>query len=257
MFIALNDNNERIEAKNANKGKKYFCPVCHEKVLYRECTTKASHFAHKTGSDCVDWGDMSEWHLGWQEKFPIECREVVMEKNGVKHRADVFVKEKNLVIEFQHSSITNEDFNLRNKFYVENGYTIIWIFDGEKKIKNPEEYEAGMLEDSRGFTRYDRQTLEWKRFKHDNELLKINHHIIMLYEVYNKKLAKKVLLPVANYNNFDINFRWMADYIYPESLLKSYSTLYKDDAKSFEQIDKETTEFKILIARGKYSGGRL
>ena len=248
MFIALNGNEEKVDVKNAKSGETYFCPVCHEKVLFRECITKASHFAHKPGSDCVDWGDMSEWHLGWQEKFPIECREVVMESNGVKHRADVFIKEKNLVIEFQHSSITNEVFNARNKFYVENGHMIIWVFDGEKKIKNPEEYEAGILENHRGLARYNIQTLEWKRYKNDDELLKINHKIIMLYEVYNNKLKRKVLLPVANYNNFDINFRWMADYIYPESLLKSCSSLYKDcSVKSFEQIDRETTEFKRFV----------
>ena len=28
---------------------------------------------------------MSEWHCSWQEKFPAECREVVLEKDGVKH----------------------------------------------------------------------------------------------------------------------------------------------------------------------------
>ena len=71
----------------------------------------------------------------------------------------------------------------------------------------------------------------------------------MLYEVYNRILDRKVLLPVANYNNFDINIRWMADYIYPESILKSFSDLYIDfDIKSFEQIDRETSEAKKFLS---------
>lgn len=96
MFIALNENNEKINVRYVIEGGKYFCPLCNEEVTFRKCTKKASHFAHKRGSDCSDWGDMSEWHLSWQEKFPIECREVIVEKDGVKHRADILVKEKKI-----------------------------------------------------------------------------------------------------------------------------------------------------------------
>ena len=84
MFIAIKENGEKIMGTNAKKNEKYFCPICSEEVIYRKCKTKVSHFAHKHNSDCNDWGDMSEWHLVWQEKFPLECREVVHGKEWNK-----------------------------------------------------------------------------------------------------------------------------------------------------------------------------
>ncbi len=243
MFIATNKNGEKISISNANKNGNYLCPVCCGEVIYRNCKTKASHFAHKRKSDCDDWGDMSEWHLGWQEKFPIECREVAIEKDGVKHRADVLVKEKNTIIEFQHSSISNEDFNARNKFYTGNGYNLIWIFDGEKKIKKPDNYECDFNKINNIYGFKD-QTLEWKRYKKDEELLRTDIRLQVFYEVYMEKLSKKVLLPLSRYDNFELKFYWTYDYIYEESFLKNYSSIYKDiPARSFEEIMFYTQEF--------------
>lgn len=70
---------------------------------------------------------MSEWHLEWQERFPEENREIVLENNGEKHRADVLIN--NTVIEFQHSSLSSYEFDRRNQFYLSLGYNVIWIFD--------------------------------------------------------------------------------------------------------------------------------
>ncbi len=247
MFIATNENGEKIFIKDANKGCSYLCPICRSEVIYRDCKTKASHFAHRHRSECDDWGDMSEWHLGWQEKFPIECREVIIENNGVKHRADVLIKDKNTVIEFQHSQISNEEFDARNKFYTENGYNLIWVFDGEKKIKKPENYKVGLLQGNYCLNGYKVQRLEWKRYKKDEELLKINYKIIIFYEVYIEKLNKNILLPVANYDNFDINIKWLYDYITEEVFLKSYSPYrYNDNVPNIDFILFQSDEFYRL-----------
>ena len=247
MFIATNENGKKIFIKDANKGCSYFCPICRSEVIYRDCKTKASHFAHRHRSECDDWGDMSEWHLGWQEKFPIECREVIIENNGVKHRADVLIKDKNTVIEFQHSQISNEEFDARNKFYTENGYNLIWVFDGEKKIKKPENYKVGLLQGNYCLNDYKVQRLEWKRYKKDEELLKINYKIIIFYEVYIEKLNKNILLPVANYDNFDINIKWFYDYITEEVFLKSYSPYhYNDNVPNLDFILFQSDEFYRL-----------
>ena len=94
-----------------------------------------AYFSHKKGTDCDSFShDMSDWHLDWQMKFPIENREVVMEKDGIKHRADVFIN--NTVIEFQHSPITAEEIAKRNEFYLSCGYKVIWIFDADNQLKN-------------------------------------------------------------------------------------------------------------------------
>ena len=78
---------------------------------------------------------MSEWHRAWQNCFPKECREVVVQSGGIKHRADVLINKKT-VIEFQHSPITAEEIAERNRFYTECGLKVVWVFDADGKIKN-------------------------------------------------------------------------------------------------------------------------
>lgn len=110
MFIALNANGERVSIENVTKENQYFCPICGELLTIRATDSLAvkTHFAHKRGTICYDdWThDMSEWHLSWQQLFPEQYREVVIEKNGIKHRADICIN--NTVIEFQHSPITGK-----------------------------------------------------------------------------------------------------------------------------------------------------
>ena len=138
MYIAYDENKKRISIENATRPNKYFCPLCGEALIIRaeKSLARRKHFAHKSGTVCTeDWShDMSEWHLTWQEKFPEECREVVVEKDGVKHRADVLIN--NIVIEFQHSPITSEEIAKRNAFYLSCGHPVVWVFDAEGQIKN-------------------------------------------------------------------------------------------------------------------------
>lgn len=137
MFIAFNESGERVEIRDAAKNNKYFCPVCGESLTIRAADSLAvkMHFAHKRGTQCDDWKhDMSEWHYNWQQRFPKEFREVVIENNGEKHRADILIG--NTVIEFQHSPITGEEINKRNQFYTSCGHSVFWVFDATNKIKN-------------------------------------------------------------------------------------------------------------------------
>ena len=161
MFIALNANNEKVSIENADKICEYFCPVCNEKLSIKATNSLSvrPHFAHKKGTECIDtWRhDMSEWHYNWQCLFPEEFREVVVEKDGIKHRADVLIN--GCVIEFQHSPINATEIMERNIFYLNCGYNVIWVFDANGKIKNsfdkdgcidPAKLKAG-------------EHLEWKR----------------------------------------------------------------------------------------------
>ena len=85
---------------------------------------------------------MSEWHLSWQRRFPIENREVVVTRGKNKHRADVLIGKT--VIEFQHSRISIDEFNARNNYYTGAGYQVIWVFDmrsesdDERILEHPE-----------------------------------------------------------------------------------------------------------------------
>ena len=126
MEFAINSRGDRIHASNANKIEEYKCPVCCQKVILRKCSEKIDHFAHSSCSDRWHY-DMSEWHLQWQAQFPAGNREIVVEHEGEKHRADVMAC--GYVIEFQHSPISAEEFDERNNFYRNYGKKVIWIFD--------------------------------------------------------------------------------------------------------------------------------
>lgn len=133
MFIANDENGIRTGISEASVECEYFCPLCNGPLIQKRGKVKINHFAHKQGCECDSWHyDMSEWHREWQNHFPMECREVVIERDGKKHRADVLIN--NTVVEFQHSSLSREEFQERNQFYSEAGYKIVWLFDIQERV---------------------------------------------------------------------------------------------------------------------------
>lgn len=128
MFIAIDENENRIVADGAKKNTRYFCPVCKSEVCLRDGGINVAHFAHLSFKNCDDFtSDMSEWHRIWQSMFPLKNREHILRDENEIHRADVCCY--GTVIEFQHSSITSEEFWRRNDFYTRLGYKVVWIFD--------------------------------------------------------------------------------------------------------------------------------
>ena len=147
MEFALNEDKKRIHATDADKECEYFCPLCGGLVIPRQGEVNAWHFAHQTS--CVDdWKyDMSEWHRAWQERFPVEAREIVVEHKGESHRADILIG--GYVIEFQHSPISAGEFERRNQFYTKAGYKVIWVFNETEAFAN--EYICGSQNDENKF----------------------------------------------------------------------------------------------------------
>ena len=135
MYFALDKDKNRVFINDVDSKSEYFCQLCGNRVILKRGSIKAHHFAHQMHTACDGWThEMSEWHLDWQSMFPIECREVVLEKDGKKHIADVLVG--NTVFEFQHSPLSPEEFDDRNDFYTSLGYKLIWIFDLNEEAKN-------------------------------------------------------------------------------------------------------------------------
>lgn len=129
MLIGLDSENNRIDAANAEKGQDYFCPICNCKLELRKGAIRCHHFGHWKNQSCTEkWPpEMSEWHYNWQHLFPKECIEVVLQNRQEEHRADVLID--NVVVEFQHSSMSPEIFQERNRFYTTTGHPIVWLFD--------------------------------------------------------------------------------------------------------------------------------
>ena len=103
MYQAENENKIRIEAEEATKGLKYFCPCCGKEVILKQGDVVTWHFAHKSSKECDSWYSMSKWHEEWQKKFNKKYREVVIERDGEKHRADVKIDHSTIMSGFSPS----------------------------------------------------------------------------------------------------------------------------------------------------------
>jgi hypothetical protein len=130
MKFALVDN----QKKEAEKGLKGICPICQQPVIPKWGEYKINHWAHKSYEHCDKWWENeTEWHRQWKNKFPTEWQEIVAidEKTGDKHIADIKTDE-GMVVEFQHSSITEEERISRERFY----NNMIWIVDGTRRKRD-------------------------------------------------------------------------------------------------------------------------
>jgi hypothetical protein len=86
------------------------------------------HWAHKTRENCDPWWEPeTQWHRDWKDRFPEAWHEVshIDSTSGEVHIADVQTIH-GLVVEFQHSRITEEELKSREAFYG----NMIWIVDG-------------------------------------------------------------------------------------------------------------------------------
>lgn len=148
MLNARDERNNLIFAETATKEDMCFCPICKEQVKLRAGKKKIAHFAHMPKSNCPyeeDKDNMSEWHMRMQGYFPPECREYYFKdgETGEVHRADIFFENQNIVIEFQKSHISDEEFLSRTLFHLKNGRRIVWVFDESKD--NAKDGDIGKL----------------------------------------------------------------------------------------------------------------
>lgn len=147
MFFALDQDGNRVNAE-VGEFKHCVCPACGNPVQQRRGDINRHHFAHlKYNSSCPfeynsDYIHMSEWHIRMQEYFPKEEREYIFtnKATGEKHIADVYIKEANTVIEFQHSSLKPKEFLDRTMFHLNEGRRLAWLFDESWKSHDEESY---------------------------------------------------------------------------------------------------------------------
>jgi len=244
MLIAHDEKQNRVSIDRVKQGEKYYCPICGLGLIVKsKGKIRKPHFAHKIGSDC-DWGDMSEWHISWQEKFPEENREVIIEKNGIKHRADVLVPSANTVIEFQHSPISAEEFNARNQFYTDCGYKLVWVFDATERIRPLDDDSS--LETLSFHYRIDTWNLIWNRKKptfKDFESINRGRNISILLDVKPEN-REKTLYIVKAIGVKRIDVYSFYEPIKEQNLLRTYGVLKDMSILTFKQISVKTKHIK-------------
>jgi len=134
MKLALVDN-KKVEAA---KGLKGTCQLCQEPVIPKCGKIRVYHWAHKSCTHCDRWWENeTEWHRNWKNHFPEEWQEVVAfdEKTSEKHIADIKTN-YGMVIEFQHSYISEEERISRELFYK----NMIWVVDGTRRKRDYERF---------------------------------------------------------------------------------------------------------------------
>ena len=130
---------KKAEATPRAKG---VCPNCTSELIAKCGRVKVWHWAHKGNPPCDPWFESeTEWHRTWKSCFPIDWQEVSHTDSvtGEKHIADVKTP-FGLVIEFQHSPITPEERDAREKFYKK----MIWIVNGNRAQSDLWYFERGL-----------------------------------------------------------------------------------------------------------------
>jgi competence protein CoiA len=126
-------NGEKSEATARAKG---HCCGCGEPVKAYCGKKNAPHWRHPPNSDCVSGSEPeTPWHVAWKDHFPVEHQEVSFQdqETGRRFRADVHTYQ-GWTIEIQHSPISTEDRDARNKFYKR----IVWIVSAMRRKKDVE-----------------------------------------------------------------------------------------------------------------------
>lgn len=231
MFIALTEDNKKISIETAVPGESYLCPACGNPVFVKAASSDnvRTHFAHKRNCICLDnWKhDMSDWHFDWQAKFPIETREVVIQKDGAVHRADVLINDT--VIEFQHSPISAEEFESRNSFYKSCGYRVVWVFDATDRMKID-----------------DCNDLVWKR---KNTIFSAMKTSIDGFFIQNYLPGKIDLLCLSKLSPKDVHFYQTNPLILPENFLKEFGAIQDDSVLSIQDIFEKTKKLHLESMR--------
>jgi competence protein CoiA len=121
------------ERREATSGARGICPTCGAEMVAKCGPRIIHHWAHAGRRNCDPWWENeTRWHREWKNLFPRDCREIShVAPGGEIHRADVRTP-TGIYIEFQHSSMTDEERQAREAFY-EN---LVWIVDGKPFRKN-------------------------------------------------------------------------------------------------------------------------
>lgn len=135
MQLAL-VNGTRVEAFPEGRG---LCPLCGSEVIAKCGPRVMHHWAHHRPIDCDPWWENeTQWHRDWKSLFPVECREVShTASDGEIHRADIKTS-TGIVIELQHSSLSDAERKSRDEFYG----NIVWVIDGSPFRKNFDIYHC-------------------------------------------------------------------------------------------------------------------
>ena len=163
MLYAIS-NNEKIEAKPNTRAK---CLLCEREVFSKCGEVNVWHWTHLNEESCDGWHEPETiWHKEWKNLFGKTSSEVIISKDGVKHRADIYTKSE-VVIELQNSPILKPVIRERELFY---GERMLWVING-LHFKLNFDLNAKDIQYYRNFRRTNEGIIDWntEELFNDNE----------------------------------------------------------------------------------------
>ena len=207
MFFANNINGDRISIDKADKHETYYCPKCQNALVVKKGNIKSPHFSHRPNCSCDDnwYDDNSESRRLFNNRFENDEKEVLFEKNGKKHFADIYQEKFERVIEYYNDNISENEFDERNAFFIDEFHkSVLWVFDVESIGKNVELISNNALNsqikwNSKRFLRrsnlYLNQFLQiWLYFKSADKIFRI--------EKYDEKSKVFIADKTMNFDDF-------------------------------------------------------
>lgn len=134
MFVAHDIDGTRITGKEAQKGIRYFCPLCGSPVTFKAGSVKTPHFSHQRIIDCTGhlYKKESAAHLEAKHTLYLALNRfsVAMEYylKEIEQIPDLLLNNKRAV-EIQYSPISPELIVERSKGYHSLGMDVIWLLD--------------------------------------------------------------------------------------------------------------------------------
>lgn len=138
--ISLLENYRKSELEELRKREQFNCRVCSQKVILKLGEKRIFHFAHEKGSACTEDHDReSEYHMQGKMKLFAWLKsqglnpELELYFPAIKQRADIVFsyKGKTYCLEFQCSTISEEQFKKRTEGYLSAKLLPIWILGGK------------------------------------------------------------------------------------------------------------------------------
>lgn len=140
MFLAMNEQHELINAKEATRNQKFYCPACKQSVQLKRGRHKIAHFAHLQNQACDSFSEgetlehlhAKELLFNWLKKqnYPVELEAYLP---NLKQRPDLLVA--HLAIEMQCSPLTISRFIERNQGYLSHHYFPWWLIGSKLQPK--------------------------------------------------------------------------------------------------------------------------
>ena len=146
------------------------------------------HFRHINAHDIItNTNGMTKWHLDWQSQFTdTEIDFPMLDGQINNRRADIVLKEHNIVVEIQHSQINSNEVLSRKKDYELHNHKTVWIIDGNDNIKITE-----LQHTNRIFIEFTRDIWRYNSFNCYDYIFLNNEDKI--YKIYPKYVKNKMI----------------------------------------------------------------